>query len=106
MSRCVLHLIRALAIGRHARSPGLARWMFDEGDAAARHEPRRSDGLACARDFNHLDNSATRTDLHPTPRTRRDDLAGTRTVVCRHHDLDAVTFHVLSVVRLAPEQHV
>jgi hypothetical protein len=80
--------------------------MFDECHNAAGHEPRRTDGLACARDFNHLDNSATRRDLDPTPRARRDDLVGTRTVVCRHHDLDAVTLHVLSLVRSAPEQHV
>ena len=101
-----LNLIRALAIGRLARSLGLARWMFDECHDAAGHEPRRTDGLACARDFNHLDNSATRSDLDPTPRARRDDLVGTRTVVRRHHDLDAVTLHVLSVVRTAPEQRV
>ena len=79
--------------------------MFDECHDAAGHEPRCTDGLACARDFNHLDNSATRSDLDATPRARRDDLVGTRTVVCRHHDLDAVTLHVLSLVRPAPEQH-
>lgn len=79
--------------------------MFDECHDAAGHEPRRTDGLACARDFNHLDNSATRSDLDATPRARRDDLVSTRTVVCRHHDLDAVTLHVQSVVRSAPEQH-
>jgi hypothetical protein len=45
--------------------------MFDECDDAAGHEPRRTDGLACARDFNHLDNSATRSDLDPTPCPRR-----------------------------------
>src|SRR6516165_4290259 len=99
LSRCVLHLTHALAIRRLARSPGLARWMFDECHDAAGHEPRRTDGLACARDFNHLDNSATRSDLDPAPRARRDDLVGTRTVVCCHHHLDAVTLHVLSVVR-------
>ena len=65
--------------------------MFDECHDAAGHEPRRTDGLACARDFNHLDNSATRSDLDAMPCARRDDPVGTRTVVCRDHDLDAVT---------------
>jgi hypothetical protein len=69
--------------------------------ATTRLAMNRADGLACARDFNHLDNSATRSDLDATPRARRDDLVGTRTVVCRHHDLDAVTLHVLSLVRSA-----
>ncbi len=98
-----LHLIRALAID-DSRGARLVRWMFDECHDAAGHEPRRTDGLAGARDFNHLDNSATRRDLDPAARARRDDLVGTRTVVCRHHDLDAVTFHVPSVVRAAHSQ--
>jgi hypothetical protein len=78
--------------------------MFDECHDAAGHEPCRTDGLACARDFNHLDDSATRRDLDPTAGARRDDLVGTRTVVRRHHDLDAVTFHVPSVIRAAQLQ--
>jgi hypothetical protein len=78
--------------------------MLNECNNTAGHEPRRPDGLAGARDFNHLDNSATRSDLDPTPRARSDDLVGTRTVVCGHHDFDTIALHVLSEFGSAPSR--
>lgn len=73
--------------------------MLNERHDSAGHEPGRSHGLAIASHFNHLDDAASCRDLHPTTSARGDDLVGARTVVGGHYDLDAITLHVLSVVR-------
>ena len=43
--------------------------------------------------------SPTRGDLDSAPGAGGDDLVGTGTVVRRDHDLDKITFHVLSLTR-------
>ena len=73
--------------------------MLDEGNDAAGHEPRRTDGLTGARDLDYLDDTAAGGDLHAPTRTRGDDLVGPGTVVRSHYDFDAITLHMSSVVR-------
>jgi hypothetical protein len=93
-SRPICVLIR----GRLSRAPRLARWVLDERDDAACHEPRSADRLAGARHLDYLNDAAPGRDLHAAPGASSHDLVGTRTVVCSHDNFDAIASHLSSVV--------
>jgi hypothetical protein len=71
--------------------------VLDERNDPACHEPGGAHRFAGARHLDDLDNAATRRDLNAATRPCRDDLVGSRTVVCSNNGLDPIALPRASV---------
>ena len=72
------------------------RWMLDQGQDSAGHEPRGAHRRTAAGQLGDFDDTATGADLDPTPGAGGRDLVGPRGSTCVDDDLDLVTFHTKS----------